>query len=151
MYAAVRALSAVVIGLTVTAMAGPAVADGGPLSVDVVGLRRDRGVVRVAVYSSAPGWTTPGRELRSCTARPSHHRARCVFDELPPGTYAVAVLHDENEDGSMNRDFFGLPQEGFGFSNDAGPRLSGPPSFDAASFRHPATGSSLVIHLRYGL
>jgi uncharacterized protein (DUF2141 family) len=126
-------------------------ADGGPLHVDVVGLRRDRGVVRVAVYGSPVGWTTPGRELTSCVARPSHRRARCVVDELPPGTYALAVLYDEDENGAMNRDLFGFPQEGYGFSNDVGPSLGGPPSFASASFVHRATGTSLVVHLRYGL
>lgn len=37
--------------------------------------------------------------------------------DLPPGTYGLALLDDENNDDKMNYSFIGLPKEGFGFSN----------------------------------
>lgn len=36
---------------------------------------------------------------------------------LDPGIYGFALLDDENYSNSMNYGFFGLPDEGFGFSN----------------------------------
>ncbi len=36
---------------------------------------------------------------------------------LPPGTYGISILDDENKNGKMDFNFIGYPQEGFGFSN----------------------------------
>lgn len=121
-----------------------------PVTLDVEGLRSDRGEIRAALFASSDGWTNEGREVASCHAHIDHHRGRCVFPDVAPGTYAIAVLHDEDDDGRMNRDLFGFPQEGFAFSNDAAPGL-GPPSFDAARFVHGPTPTELHVHARYGL
>lgn len=54
--------------------------------------------------------------------------------DIPAGTYAIAVYHDVNGDGKMNRvPFVNLPLEPYGFSNDARGQF-GPPSFTDASF-----------------
>jgi uncharacterized protein (DUF2141 family) len=45
--------------------------------------------------------------------------ARCDFEAIPPGTYALAVIHDENSNGKLDTDLLGIPTEGYGFSNDA--------------------------------
>lgn len=48
------------------------------------------------------------------------------------GTYAIAVVHDENSNNKMDVAIF-LPKEGFGFSRN--PTITvGPPSFKSASF-----------------
>jgi uncharacterized protein (DUF2141 family) len=70
------------------------------------------------------------------------------FGSLRPGTYAVAVLHDENENGKMDFNFLGMPLEGYGFSNDAS-ALFGPPSFANAAFRLLPRSSALTISARY--
>lgn len=53
---------------------------------------------------------------------------------LPPGIYAVAVIHDENADNKLAAGLFGIPAEGYGFSRDES-GLFGPPKFDDARFR----------------
>ena len=40
-----------------------------------------------------------------------------MFDNLPPGTYAVGAYHDENNNDHMDTDFLGLPSEGYALSN----------------------------------
>lgn len=52
---------------------------------------------------------------------------------LEPGIYGFALLDDENGDNKMNYSFFGMPEEGFGFSNYY---LTGlfKPKFDAFKF-----------------
>lgn len=122
----------------------------GDVVLELDGLRSDRGEVRGALYASADGWTSEGREIASCRAHVERRRARCVFVGVAPGAYAVALLHDEDDDGHMDRDLFGLPQEGYAFSNDAAPSL-GPPSFTSARFVHEAAESILHVHARYGI
>jgi uncharacterized protein (DUF2141 family) len=53
-----------------------------------------------------------------------------TFAGLAPGSYAVQMFHDENGDGIMSTNMFGIPTEGFAFSNAAKASF-GPPSFDA--------------------
>ena len=45
---------------------------------------------------------------------------------LPKGEYAISVYHDQNKDKECNRNFFGMPEEGYGFSNNIKPKLSAP-------------------------
>jgi uncharacterized protein (DUF2141 family) len=50
------------------------------------------------------------------------------FAGLEPGDYAVRLFHDEDGDGEMKTNAFGIPKEGFGFSNGAKAKF-GPPAF----------------------
>jgi uncharacterized protein (DUF2141 family) len=52
---------------------------------------------------------------------------------LPPGNYAIALMHDEDADGECDMNFLGIPTEKYGFSNNVKPVLSAP-SFEDAKF-----------------
>ena len=54
------------------------------------------------------------------------------IQDLQMGKYAIAIYHDENNNGRFDT-FLGLPREKYGFSNDARVFL-GPPKFSEASF-----------------
>ena len=60
--------------------------------------------------------------------------ARCRFEGVSPGRYAVSVMHDEDADGELDTGLFGIPEEGWGVSNDAPAGAFGPPSFESAAF-----------------
>jgi len=75
-------------------------------------------------------------------------RVSVTFSDLRPGVYAVAVLHDENENSKMDFNLLGMPLEGYGFSNDAS-ALFGPPSFKDAAFTLKARPSAVSIKTRY--
>ena len=55
-----------------------------------------------------------------------------TLKDLDESHYAVAIYHDKNSNGEFDT-FLSIPQEKFGFSNDA-KVFFGPPSFDEASF-----------------
>ncbi len=74
--------------------------------------------------------------------------ARCDFEAIAPGTYALAVIHDENMNGKLDTNWLGFPTEGYGFSNDAKTSL-GAPSFSAASFPYDGQNIDLTISLHY--
>lgn len=69
------------------------------------------------------------------------------FTDVPPGTYAIALLHDENGNGRADRVLM-VPREGFGFSRNAPVRM-GPPSFDSAAFQVGTSAVSHTIRMRY--
>jgi uncharacterized protein (DUF2141 family) len=79
-----------------------------------------------------------------------NRRATCLFEDVPPGEYAVAVFHDENGNNDLDRNFLGIPSEGTGASNDAR-GFMGPPPYDGARFQFPETVNEarLIVRIAY--
>lgn len=71
-----------------------------------------------------------------------------TFTDIAPGTYAVSVLHDENEDGELNTGTFGIPTEGFGFSQNPEIR-TGAPDFSEAATVVVGTQATTKVELIY--
>ncbi|MCA9546250.1 MAG: DUF2141 domain-containing protein, partial [Myxococcales bacterium] len=90
----------------------------GTIVVDVVGLRSRRGHVLAAVYASAEGFPhDPGGAVRRLTEIIDDDEVEVYFEDLPPGRYAVTVLHDEDDDGELSTNVLGIPTDGLGMSN----------------------------------
>lgn len=82
-----------------------------------------------------------GRPFRKLMVRAELGKA--TFRDLPPGTYALSVIHDEKGTGTVDRNLLGLPRSGVGVSGE----FSRPPAF--AKSRFTATGNqslSLIVH-----
>jgi len=114
----------------------PLIATAADLEVTVEGVHASGGVLRVGLYDRANAARYPHADavLTTLTRPADAESVTVVFSGLSPGEYALAALHDADEDGDMTQNFLGLPQEGYGFSNDAKGFL-GPPSFRAARVR----------------
>lgn len=65
------------------------------------------------------------------------------------GEYALSVLDDANANAEMDKNFVGVPKEGFAFSNNASPRGLRPPLFEDAKFMVSANGTSHRVELKY--
>ncbi len=119
------------------------------LVVDVEGLKDDQGHVHAALHASADGYPTkPETAIRQADAPILAGRARVVFAGLAPGGYAVAVYHDENDNGRLDTGFLGIPTEGLGASNDA-KGFMGPPSFEKARVELRPGENRIVVHVNY--
>lgn len=67
------------------------------------------------------------------------------IDEL-----AVKVLHDENEDGKVTKNWTGIyPKEGLGFSNDQKIGMTGPPRYKKSKLSRDVFKNELVIAVIY--
>ena len=71
-----------------------------------------------------------------------------VMEGLPPGEYGVVTIHDENKNQKLDRNFVGIPKEGFGFANNPHVRLSAPP-FALAVVHVSCPVTETQIHLIY--
>ena len=69
------------------------------------------------------------------------------FPGISPGTYAVKVFHDVNDNGVLDTNWIGIPKEPYGFSNDAMGTF-GPPSFEQASFKVGAGTNAVRIRMK---
>ncbi len=128
----------------------PGAARGWPrIQVRVTGVRRIAGNVTFTLYGDRPELFLKHAGSLLVTRVPlAAATAEGCIAVSSPGTYAVAIYHDENDNHHFDRTLLGLPAEGYGFSNDA-PTLFGPPAFAATRFAVPAGGTRLAIRLRY--
>ncbi|MGA1824519.1 MAG: DUF2141 domain-containing protein, partial [bacterium] len=62
----------------------------------------------------------------------SDGRAVYRIRDIPPGEYALVVYNDKNDNGSLDKNFIGIPKEPVGFSRHYRPK--GPPNYNRASF-----------------
>lgn len=69
------------------------------------------------------------------------------FINVNYGIYTVNIFHDENSNRDIDKNFIGIPTEGYGFSNN--PNLLGPPSFEKTKFSHLQSINRLTIKMRY--
>jgi uncharacterized protein (DUF2141 family) len=122
---------------------------GGSVSVTVTGLRSPRGQVLVCLTRQASSFPDCTRDASAFKAAiPAGRPATVRFAGVPAGSYAIAVLHDENGNGKADRMLGMIPTEGFGFSRDAPVRM-GPPKFADAAFRVGADETVQILRMRY--
>ena len=123
----------------------------GSLTVEPsIELRNSKGSFRCALFTSGEGFPNQ-YEKAAMTVSPAivAGRAVCSFSSVPAGTYALAVLHDENNNMKMDNAQTGMPLEGFGASNDAEPGLMSPPSFKDAIFKVDGQALKMTVLIRY--
>lgn len=120
------------------------------IHVKILNIRNSIGSVACALFESPQGF--PTEYLLSATnvmiIKIRKAQARCDFEDIPPGTYAMAVIHDENLNGKLDTNWIGIPTEGYGFSNNAKGVL-GAPSFSDASFTYDGRNVEMTMSLHY--
>mgnify|MGYP003503297792 CR=1 FL=1 len=102
------------------------------LTVRVVDADPLTGTLEISLFNSAETFLEqPYLQTSGAVNEDGTHQA--LFGKVPPGEYAVVVVHDENGNGKLDTGFLGFGGESYAYSNDARP-LFGRPSFDEAKF-----------------
>jgi uncharacterized protein (DUF2141 family) len=121
---------------------------GSKLTVEITGFRNNDGKCIVYLYKDKDGFPTdPEKAFRKLITGINDRESRAVFDDLAPGTYAVAVVHDANGNGKTDTNFIGIPKEGLGTSNN--PKTMGPPHFDDSKFIFRGEDMIIRIKIKY--
>ena len=102
------------------------------LTVHIERLRNSKGKLAVALFADPDSFPDQSKAKRGQLAAIVGRGGKVQFEGLKAGTYAIAVLHDENGNEKMDFNWLGMPLEGYGFSRDATGFL-GPPSFKDAA------------------
>lgn len=105
------------------------------LTIDVSELRNSKGTVQFALYNREDAFPDEHykKYFKKLTGEIVNEASSVTFENLPEGKYAVNILHDENNDGKIDKGFI-KPIEGIGFSNFKKLGFSNRPSFSKASF-----------------
>lgn len=120
------------------------------LVVHFESVRSAEGPIRLGFYQTPADWQAQKSNFQRHGYKEglADGHFTLVFDDVPPGRYAVAVVDDENDSGVIDWGWL-LPKEGFGFSNHASRGLR-KPAFEDFDFEHVVSGETVVVvRLRY--
>ncbi len=115
------------------------------LTVQIVNIKDNVGQIAVAIYNSEKEFMKTRYQGKITKAIKGE--VEVIFENLPAGSYGLSVMHDSNENGKLDSNFFGMPKEGFGFSNNAMGSF-GPPGFDKAKV-DLLSNKKISISLKY--
>ena len=119
------------------------------LDITVDQLRSPKGLLQLCLTANERSFPDCNDDpaARKLTARAKDGVAR--FTDLPPGQYALAIVHDENGNSKLDT-FAGIPKEGIGFSRNPGFSF-GPPQFAKVLFIAQGAGTSQRVRIKYYL
>jgi uncharacterized protein (DUF2141 family) len=121
----------------------------GNLKVVVNNIKSKSGQIGFSLYNSADAFPSQTEKaLISEFVKIAGNSVEYTFTNLPLGTYAVSVVHDEDNDKKLKTNFLGMPKEGVGVSNNA-KGLFGPPKYNDAKFDFNKSEQTITITLAY--
>ena len=110
-------------------------ADAGTVQVELTGLQSASGNIYIAVYDSDDTWLGDEVVLQQKVVIAEALDGDIVRAEfqLQPGEYAFSIFYDSNNNGELDTNFIGIPNEPVAISNNARPKF-GPPKYKDAVF-----------------
>lgn len=114
------------------------------ITVTITGVSSDAGTVRAALHDGAEGFPRERQMVAGVFVEASAGAVTLVFEDVPAGRYAISAFHDQDGDNALSANLLGIPNEPFGFSNDARGSF-GPPEFEDAAFEVSSEDISLTF------
>ena len=101
------------------------------LKLVITGVDDIKGSMYIAVFDNKELFPGFGKQLVEKVLPVDSKTLSCTFKDLPNSDYAVAIFHDKNNNGKLDKNAFGIPLEPYGFSQNARARFSAPSFNDA--------------------
>jgi uncharacterized protein (DUF2141 family) len=96
------------------------------LTITVADIRSNKGEIQIGLYNNKESFPLVDKQYKFIIIEVNKFSGSYMIKNLPEGDYAVGILHDENSDKICNKNFLGIPKEGYGFSKNFRPKLSAP-------------------------
>ena len=119
-------LSALCIGFTSLAQE----TTGATVTVVIENVLFDGGTILAGLHTSESFMKSDG--IANASAPGKIGEAILTFENVAPGTYAIMIMHDANDNKRMDREANGMPTESYGMTGEMNPY--GPPVFEDAKF-----------------
>lgn len=118
------------------------------LTVEISGLRNQKGFVCIALFDGASGFPMDAsKAVKNSCFKVASTTQEVNLGPLKAGRYAMSLLHDENADQKLNTGLFGIPREGIGFSRN--PRIRRRLQFEETSFDFQPNATTVPITVKY--
>ncbi|WP_223788820.1 DUF2141 domain-containing protein [Marinicella meishanensis] len=125
-------------------------ASAAELVVSVDSIKNDEGHLMAQLFAGEENYNQ-GKAHASLMVAAKQGVGQLTFTDLAPGEYVVRMFHDENNNQQMDANAFGMPTEGYGFSNQAVGNM-GPPQYrdmvvEITTAEEQATTVALMVYL----
>lgn len=107
------------------------------LEFEIQGVNSSNGKLYIQLFKGEENYQQ-GNPASATVINAKEGSVTVLFNDIEEGEYVLRFFHDENDDGEMQKNLFGMPVEGYGFSNNAKPNY-GPASYEDMKFLVLAT------------
>ena len=117
------------------------------IKVEITELLNKNGKLSIALYNKDDAtFANMTKYYKGVNLTINDKTIKYTFKNIPNGTYAIALIHDENENMKLDKNFLGIPKEGYGFSNNIRP------NFRSANFKESKfeLHSNKIINIKMG-
>ena len=101
------------------------------LTVTVTNIQNAKGKISFGLFRKQDSFPVKGKQFKGVLIETTKSKTKYTFQNLEKDGYAVAVYHDENNNGILDKNLVGAPTEAYGFSRNARATFSAP-SFEEA-------------------
>ncbi len=134
------------VQITVLSTAAHYASAAGVLNIDIQDLRKASGQLMIQLVDSQDAYDAKAKPVaRKSIEVSALGDLQTQFTDLKPGSYAVMIIHDENSNGKLDSNSLGIPQEGYGFSNN--PNVMRKPTFEETRFEIKDGENQIVISM----
>ncbi|MDE3741376.1 DUF2141 domain-containing protein [Maribacter polysaccharolyticus] len=88
------------------------------LNIKIEGIQSEKGKILYTIFSDKSGFPSDVDKAIEKGLAPIKNGEADIDLDLPNGDYAVMVFHDEDDDNKLKTNWFGMPKEGVGNSNN---------------------------------
>lgn len=117
------------------------------VTVKITNIQSEKGTIYIAFYSENQDFPNPSDKSLNKSVKPINGSVELTIDDLPNGTYAIAVSQDINDNSKLDKNFLGIPKEPYGFSKNVHHSFSAS-TFDECKFKLEKEKLDLVIKLK---
>ncbi|MFT6747662.1 MAG: hypothetical protein ACJAZ2_002019 [Glaciecola sp.] len=141
-------LSILIFGVLVTSVSFVQV-ETFTITVNIKGFKNKQGQIDLALYNNKNQYTdNPWKDFHVQKSTSKNGIITFILKDIVKGKYAITFLDDENSNKEMDYSFLGLPEEGFGFSNNVKPGFLSAPKYEKCTF-DIYTDKELTLNVQY--
>ena len=103
------------------------------VTIKIIGIKKVKGHILIGLFNKQKGFPDIGKEYKGVSHKITKKIHTHTFVDVPPGYYAIAIVHDINKNGKVDYNFIGIPKEMYAFSGKS--KAIGKPPFKEAKFK----------------
>jgi len=131
-------------------MTSISIAQATEIKIKVTGINVNRGGNIIVMIFGEKGFPKVHKQALSAQTQRANKETLDYKFNLNIKEMAVKVLHDENGDGKVTKNWTGIyPKEGLGFSNGQRVSMTGPPTYNKSKLSKDQFKAELKIPVRY--
>jgi uncharacterized protein (DUF2141 family) len=122
----------------------------GTISITIINIKNSTGQINANLFNGKDGFPANYKvayRILRIKAKEGDY-SLIEFNDLNYGEYAIAIIHDEDQNNEMKTGLFGIPLEGFGFSNNVMGKF-GPPEYSEATIKLNKKKLAINIMMNY--